>query len=89
MIDTEIEIINKLGLHARAAAKLVGVTAQFQAKILLGRGDKLVDAKSIMPLLLLGAPKTSVLRLTIDGVDEQQAHAAIAALVLNRFDESE
>ena len=89
MIETEIEIINKLGLHARAAAKLVGVTAQFQSKIQLARGDRLIDAKSIMALLMIGAGKGTRLRLIVDGADAQAAHDAVVALVNNRFDEAE
>ncbi|MGH8491791.1 MAG: HPr family phosphocarrier protein [Moraxellaceae bacterium] len=89
MIETDIEIINKLGLHARAAAKLVGVTAQFQSKIQLKRGDRTIDAKSIMALLMLGAGKGSSLQLIIDGPDAEAAHAAIVKLINNRFDEAE
>lgn len=89
MIETDIEIINKLGLHARAAAKLVGVTAQFQSKIQLKRGDRTIDAKSIMALLMLGAGKGSMLKLIVDGGDEQRAHDAVVALINNRFDEAE
>ena len=89
MIDTEIEIINKLGLHARAAAKLVGVTTQFQSRIQLGRDNRLIDAKSIMALLMVGAGKGTRLRLIIEGEDAQAAHDAVLALVNNRFDEAE
>ncbi len=89
MIETDIEIINKLGLHARAAAKLVGITAQFQSKIQLKRGDRSIDAKSIMALLMLGAGKGSVLKLIVDGDDEQRAHDAVVSLINNRFDEAE
>lgn len=89
MIETDIEIINKLGLHARAAAKLVSVTAKFQSNIRLGRGERLIDAKSIMALLMLGAGKGSTLRLVIDGSDETAAQAAVVTLINNRFDEAE
>ncbi|MDI1300643.1 MAG: HPr family phosphocarrier protein [bacterium] len=89
MIETEIEIINKLGLHARAAAKLVGVTAQFQSSIQLGLGSRVIDAKSIMALLMLGAGKGTTLRLVVDGSDAEAAHAAVVALFNNRFDEAE
>jgi phosphocarrier protein NPr len=89
MIETEIEIINKLGLHARAAAKLVSVTAQYQSKIQLKRGDRSIDAKSIMALLMLGAGKGSTLRLIVDGPDAEAAHAAVVNLISNRFDEAE
>ncbi|MDF2445058.1 MAG: HPr family phosphocarrier protein [Moraxellaceae bacterium] len=89
MIETEIEIINKLGLHARAAAKLVSVATQFQAKVQIGRGERLIDAKSIMALLMLGAGKGSVLRLRVEGSDAEAAHAAVTTLINNRFDEAE
>lgn len=89
MIETDILIINKLGLHARAAAKLVGVTSQFQAKIQLGKGGRLIDAKSIMALLMLGAGKGTQLKLVVDGHDAEAAHEAVVALVNNRFDEAE
>lgn len=89
MIETEIEIINKLGLHARAAAKLVSLTAQYQSSIQLGRGDRYIDAKSIMALLMLGAGKGSVLRLRVEGNDAEAAHAAVLNLINNRFDEAE
>lgn len=89
MIETEIEIINKLGLHARAAAKLVSLTAQYQSKIQLKRGDRSIDAKSIMALLMLGAGKGSTLRLIVDGPDAEAAHAAVVNLINNRFDEAE
>lgn len=89
MIETEIEIINKLGLHARAAAKLVSLTAQYQSSIQLGRGDRYIDAKSIMALLMLGAGKGSMLRLRVEGDDAEAAHAAVLSLINNRFDEAE
>lgn len=89
MIETEIEIINKLGLHARAAAKLVSVATQFQSKVQIGRGERLIDAKSIMALLMLGAGKGSVLRLHVEGKDAEAAHAAVVTLINNRFDEAE
>lgn len=89
MIETEIEIINKLGLHARAAAKLVSVTVQFQSKIQLGLNGRLIDAKSIMALLMLGAGKGTTLRLIVDGTDAEAAHAAVVTLIQNRFDEAE
>lgn len=89
MIETDIEIINKLGLHARAAAKLVGVTAQYQSRIQLKRGERTIDAKSIMALLMLGAGKGTTLKLVVDGADAQAAHDAVVTLINNRFDEAE
>ena len=89
MIETDIDIINKLGLHARAAAKLVSTASQFSSSIRLGKGERLIDAKSIMALLMLGAGKGTRLRLVVDGSDEAAAHAAVVALINNRFDEAE
>jgi phosphotransferase system HPr (HPr) family protein len=89
MIETDIEIINKLGLHARAAAKLVSTASQYTSSIRLGKGERLIDAKSIMALLMLGAGKGTCLRLVVDGADEAAAHAAVVALINNRFDEAE
>ena len=89
MISTKITIINKLGLHARAAAKLVGVTAKFSAKIRAGVNGRMIDAKSIMSVMMLAAAKGSELDLEFDGADEQSAHDAVVALINNRFDEAE
>ncbi len=89
MISEQIEIINKLGLHARAASKLVAVCAAFGSNISVSKDDKAVDAKSIMSVMLLAAPKGSILRFEIDGSDEQQAWSAIKELIDNRFDEGE
>ncbi|MCJ8169970.1 HPr family phosphocarrier protein [Atopomonas sediminilitoris] len=90
MPTTDITIINKLGLHARAAAKLVGVAAQFSAKVNVGRTqDKLVDAKSIMSVMLLAAAKGSTIHIHTEGDDADQALQAVIALINNRFDEPE
>lgn len=89
MIETELHIINKLGLHARACAKLVTVTSRFQARIQLGPNGRLVDGKSIMAILMLGAKQGTVLKVQIDGDDEQDALTAVQELVANRFDEAE
>ncbi len=89
MIRQEIEIINKLGLHARAAAKLVAAAAHFSSSIQIGKDDQLVDAKSIMSVMLLAASKGTVLSVEISGNDEQQAWQAIETLIQNRFDEAE
>ncbi|MFN3586119.1 MAG: HPr family phosphocarrier protein [Moraxellaceae bacterium] len=89
MIETDIEIINKLGLHARAAAKLVSLATQYQSRIQLARNGRLVDAKSIMALLMQGAGKGTQLKLIVEGPDEAEAHAAVTALINNRFDEAE
>lgn len=90
MIQRDIEIINKLGLHARAASKLVALTGRYSAHITLGRpGQKGVDAKSIMAMLMLAANKGTHLRLECNGEDEQELADAVCALVANRFDEDE
>ncbi len=89
MIETRVEIINKLGLHARAAAKLVGCTSAFSSSIEAGRDGNMVDAKSIMSVMMLAAGKGTVLDLRIEGRDEQEALAAITTLIENRFDEAE
>jgi phosphotransferase system HPr (HPr) family protein len=89
MIDTEILVINKLGLHARATAKLVTLTAGFKSTIKLGKGSRLIDAKNMMQVMLLGAGKGTVLALKIDGEDEQAALEAIRQLFQRRFDEAE
>lgn len=87
--DVEVDIINRLGLHARAAAKLVETASRFQAKALIGRGERLVDTRSIMALLMLGAGQGSRLRLKVEGDDADAALAAITDLLARRFDEAE
>ena len=89
MIRTQVTIINKLGLHARAAAKFVGCASAFSSRIQAGRDGKLVDGKSIMSVMMLAAGKGTVLDLHIDGKDEEAALAALQALIANRFDEPE
>ena len=89
MIDTTIDVINKLGLHARASGKLIEVTTKFRASIQIRKGDKLVDAKNILSLLMLGAGKGTTLRLVIDGVDEDQALSEVQALFAAKFYEAE
>ncbi|CAI3161079.1 Phosphocarrier protein HPr [Acinetobacter calcoaceticus] len=64
MIDTTVDVINKLGLHARASGKLIEVTTKFRSSIQIGKGDHLVDAKNIMSLLMLGAGKGTCLLYT-------------------------
>jgi phosphocarrier protein len=89
MITTQLTIINKYGLHARAAAKFVSAASAFQAEIKVGRDDKLVDAKSIMSVMMLAASIGTVLNFEISGHDEEQALDAIDQLIKNRFDEEE
>ena len=89
MIETQVTIVNKLGLHARAAAKFVGCTSAFSSDIRAGKDGQLVDAKSIMSVMMLAAGKGTVLDLKIDGKDEEAALNALATLIANRFDEAE
>jgi phosphocarrier protein HPr len=89
MLQQPITIINKLGLHTRAAAKLVATAGKFESKIELTRNDHTIDAKSIMGVITLGATRDSILEITISGADELEALAAIVELINNRFGESE
>lgn len=89
MLERELQVTNRLGLHARAAAKLVQLLSGFKAQAtLIGRGRE-VNAKSIMGVLLLAAAPGATLRLKVDGEDEAAAAAAAAALFERRFDEDE
>lgn len=89
MIETNVKIINPLGLHARAAAQLVKLAGKFQSKIQLIRQDNTVvaDAKSILSVLTLAASKGTGLQLWIEGVDELEAVNAIVSLIENGFGE--
>lgn len=89
MITENITIINKLGLHARAAAKLVSTASQFTSRVLVFKDTRQADAKSIMAVMMLAAAKGTVLRFEIDGDDENDALDAIKTLINNRFDEAE
>ena len=89
MIQTQLTIVNKLGLHARAAAKFVGCTSAFSSKIRAGKDGQMVDAKSIMSVMMLAAGKGTVLDVEFDGADEQAAFEALKSLIENRFDEAE
>lgn len=87
MICTTVTVPNRAGLHARAAAKFVATAAPFQSRIELSNGEKTVDGKSILSLMLLAAPQGSELQLQLDGEDEQDALRAILALLEARFGE--
>lgn len=87
MIEREIEIINRLGLHARAAAKLVDCAGHFSSRIQVGKDGQLVDAKSIMSVMMLAAGKGTLLSVTAEGRDESEAIEALSALINERFGE--
>lgn len=87
MIREPVTIQNQLGLHTRAAAKLVDIAKRFESKIELNYRDRTVDCKSIMGVITLGAVKNSVVDVVIDGNDEQNALDAIRKLVDAKFGE--
>lgn len=89
MIEQKIEIINKLGLHARAAAKLVSTAANFSSQITLSFGQQEADAKSIMSVMMLAAAKGSTILIKCDGSDEKNAMTALTDLINTYFGEDE
>lgn len=89
MLQQDVEIINKLGLHARASAKLTQTAGQFQSEIWITRNQRRVNAKSIMGVMMLAAAKGTVIQLEAAGLDEQPAMTAIMALIHDKFGEGE
>ncbi len=89
MIETAIIINNRTGLHARAAAKLVETTTSFDSSVEISNGEKTVDGKSILSVMLLAASPGSELKLLVDGNDENEAILAITQLVEKNFGEDE
>jgi len=89
VISKELPIVNKLGLHARAASHLVKVASGFAARITVERAGARANAKSIMGLMLLAAAKGHTVIVTADGPDECEALAAVEALVRDRFHEEQ
>ena len=87
MIQTQVTIINKLGLHARAAAKFVGCASGFRSSVRTGRDGQLVDGKSIMAVMMLAAGKGSTLLIETEGEDEDEALAALVELIESGFGE--
>jgi phosphocarrier protein len=85
----EAEIINKLGLHARASAKLSQIASQFHCEIWMARSGRRVNAKSIMGVMMLAAGKGSTVSIEAVGTDADQALAALSGLIANKFDEGE
>lgn len=89
MIEKHVDIINKLGLHARAATKFANTANQFSCKVRVEFGDKEIDGKSIMSLMLLAAAKGSSIVLKTDGSDAADALDALEELINKKFDEEE
>lgn len=87
MVEKDLEITNRLGLHARAAAKLVHAAAAFESEILVIRDGDTVDAKSILGLLQLGAAQGTEIRIRCQGSDETAALATVTGLIEDRFGE--
>ena len=89
MLKEKIEILNRLGLHARASAKLTQLAGEYQSDIWLSRDGKRVNAKSIMGVMMLAAAKGALLDLEVNGSDEDKAIVAIKNLVLDLFGEGQ
>ena len=89
MLERQIEITNKKGLHARAAAKLINLTHHFESDVFVARGENEVNGKSILGLLMLAAHKGSFLKIRVNGVDEAAALDCISKLIESKFEEAE
>jgi len=87
VIRQEVKIRNRLGLHARAAARFVHTAARFEAHVTAGRDGRVMDGKSILGILLLGASRGTSIEITAEGADEEAAVEALVALVEDRFGE--
>ena len=87
MTEQEVEVVNRLGLHARAAAKLVHRAGRFRSDVELVQDGEGVDAKSILGILMLGAAQGTRLTIRCDGEDEAEALEAVTSLFATRFDE--
>ena len=89
MISRNVTIVNRLGLHARAATRLVNCASDFAAEIIVKKGPRSVNGKSIMGVLTLAAVNGTELTIEAEGADEKQALSAVVGLILNRFGENE
>ena len=89
VIKKTTTVINKLGLHARASAKLTKMAGSFPCEVWISRGDRRINAKSIMGVMMLAAGKGSVVQLETNGPDEQAAMDALLALIADKFEEGE
>lgn len=89
MVKTEITISNKLGLHARASAKLTKLAGSFPCDVWMSKGDRRINAKSIMGVMMLAAGLGSVVELETDGDQEQEAMDALLFLINDKFGEGE
>jgi phosphocarrier protein len=89
MAERDIEIINKLGLHARASARLTQTAAQFQSEVWLSRNGRRVNGKSILGVMMLAASCGTQIKIETIGVDDEAAMNALVALIEDKFGEGE
>ncbi|TCW31717.1 HPr family phosphocarrier protein [Gulbenkiania mobilis] len=89
MLNRQVDIINKLGLHARASSKFTQLSSRFKSEIWITRNGRRVNGKSIMGVMMLAAGKGATIELEVNGPDEEEAMAALVELIANRFDEAE
>jgi len=89
VLEREIEISNKLGLHARASAKLTQTAAQFQSEVWLSRNGRRINGKSIMGVMMLAASRGTQIKIETIGADEDAAMNALVALIEDKFGEGE
>jgi phosphocarrier protein len=89
MIERELEIVNKLGLHARASAKLTQLASKYKCEVWMTRKNQRINAKSIMGVMMLAAGKGAKVILETDGPDEEQCMEALTALINSKFGEAE
>ena len=89
MQQLEVEIANKLGLHARASAKLTQLAGKFQSEVWMSRNGRRVNAKSIMGVMMLAAARGTTVTIETSGPDEEEAMSALLELIKDKFGESE
>ena len=89
MVKRDLKIINKLGMHARAAAKFVNLASSFESDVELGKGDRMVNGKSILGVMMLAASRGTSVSLRVEGNDEVAAADKLEELVRQRFGEDE
>ncbi|MEA3412704.1 MAG: HPr family phosphocarrier protein [Pseudomonadota bacterium] len=89
MVNRDLKIVNKLGMHARAAAKFVNLASTFESEIELGKGGRMVNGKSIMGVMMLAASRGTSVSLRVEGSDEVEAADRLEELVRQRFGEEE
>jgi phosphocarrier protein len=87
LVKRDVEIVNRLGLHARASAKVTQTAAKFSSDVFMTRNGRRINAKSIMGVMMLAAPKGSLVTLEVNGADEEEAMATLSKLIADRFGE--